>query len=93
MNETAEQNWSTSALDRQIGTLYYERLLVSQDREPLRQEAAANIALLQRSPREFVRDPVLLEFLGLPEAGRLLEADMGFAHFQQTANGQSGINV
>ena len=76
MNETAEQNWSTRALDRQIGTLYYERLLASQDREPLRQEATANIAPLQQSPREFVRDPVLLEFLGLPETGRLLEADL-----------------
>ena len=76
MNETAEQNWSTRALDRQIGTLYYERLLASQDREPLRQEATANIARLQPSPREFVRDPVLLEFLGLPETGRLLEADL-----------------
>lgn len=76
MNETAEQNWSTRALDRQIGTLYYERLLASHDREPLRQEAATNIAPLQQSPREFVRDPVLLEFLGLPETGRLLEADL-----------------
>jgi predicted nuclease of restriction endonuclease-like (RecB) superfamily len=76
MNEAAEQNWSTRALERQIGTLYYERLLASQDREPLRQEAATNIAPLQQSPREFVRDPVLLEFLGLPETGRLLEADL-----------------
>jgi predicted nuclease of restriction endonuclease-like (RecB) superfamily len=32
MNEAADQNWGTRALDRQIGTLYYERLLVSQDR-------------------------------------------------------------
>jgi hypothetical protein len=31
---------------------------------------------LQKTPREFVRDPVLLEFLGLPETGRLLEADL-----------------
>lgn len=76
MNEAAGQNWSTRALDRQIGTLYYERLLASQDREPLRQEAAANIASLQKSPREFVRDPVLLEFLGLTETGRILEADL-----------------
>ena len=29
MNEAAEQNWSTRALERQIGTLYYERLLMS----------------------------------------------------------------
>jgi predicted nuclease of restriction endonuclease-like (RecB) superfamily len=76
MNEAASQNWSTRALDRQIGTLYYERLLASGDRQAVQAEAAANLASLQRTPREFVRDPVMLEFLGLPDAGRLLEADL-----------------
>lgn len=76
MNEAASQNWSTRALDRQIGTLYYERLLASGDRQAVQAEAAANMASLQRTPREFVRDPVMLEFLGLPDAGRLLEADL-----------------
>lgn len=76
MNEVAEQNWASRALERQIGTLYYERLLVSQDRQPVKAEAQAQIASLQKNPREFVRDPVLLEFLGLPETGRLLEADL-----------------
>lgn len=76
MNEAAEQNWASRALERQIGTLYYERLLVSRDREPVQAEALAQIAPLQKHPREFVRDPVLLEFLGLPETGRLLEADL-----------------
>ena len=72
MEEAATENWSTRAVDRQIGTLYYERLLASCDRDPVRQESAAQIAPLQKTPREFVRDPVLLEFLGLPETGRLL---------------------
>ena len=76
VQEAASQNWSTRALDRQIGTLYYERLLASRDREPVRQEALVQIAPLQKTPREFVRDPVLLEFLGLPETGRVLEADL-----------------
>ena len=76
MNEAAEQNWSSRALERQIGTLYYERLLVSRDRDPVKDEARAQIAPLEKMPREFVRDPVLLEFLGLPETGRLLEADL-----------------
>jgi predicted nuclease of restriction endonuclease-like (RecB) superfamily len=76
MNEVAEQNWSTRALDRQIGTLYYERLLASQDRQAVRAEATAKLDPLQHTPREFVRDPVMLEFLGLPDAGRLLEADL-----------------
>jgi predicted nuclease of restriction endonuclease-like (RecB) superfamily len=76
LTEAATQNWSSRALDRQIGRLYYERLLVSKDRVPVEEEAAEKIAELQMSPRDFVRDPVLLEFLGLPETGRLLESHL-----------------
>ncbi|THG82984.1 DUF1016 domain-containing protein [Pseudomonas sp. A-1] len=83
MNETAEQGWTTRALDRQIGTLYYERLLASQDRTAVEQEAASNLQLLGKSPREFVRDPVLLEFLGLPNAGAFLESDLEQALIDQ----------
>jgi predicted nuclease of restriction endonuclease-like (RecB) superfamily len=76
LNETAAQGWTTRALERQIGTLYYERLLASSDRAAVEQEAASNIAPLQKSPREFVRDPVMLEFLGMSGTGKLLEADL-----------------
>jgi predicted nuclease of restriction endonuclease-like (RecB) superfamily len=76
MNESADQGWSTRALERQIGTLYYERLLASSDRREVEQEAASNIAPLQQNPREFVRDPVMLEFLGLPGTGKLLESNL-----------------
>ena len=74
--EAANQNWSTRALERQIGTLYYERLLASTDRYSVTAEAQQNLATLPVTPREFVRDPVLLEFLGLPDTGRLLEASL-----------------
>ena len=76
MNESATQNWSSRALERQINTLYYERLLASQDKAAVETEAKMNLAQLNQSPREFVRDPVLLEFLGIPDTGRLLEADL-----------------
>lgn len=74
MNEAAVQNWSSRALERQIGTLYYERLLASQDRAAVEQEAGAQLQALGNNPREFVRDPVLLEFLGLPMPGRCWKA-------------------
>ncbi len=74
VQEAAAQNWSTRALERQIGSLYYERLLLSQDKAAVTSEAQANMAALEHSPRAFVRDPVMLEFLGLPETGRLLDA-------------------
>jgi predicted nuclease of restriction endonuclease-like (RecB) superfamily len=76
MNESATQNWSSRALERQINTLYYERLLSSQDKAAVETEAKMNLVPFNQSPREFVRDPVLLEFLGVPDSGRLLEADL-----------------
>jgi len=76
MNESADQNWGSRALERQIGTLYYERLLASKDRKPVRREAATMIAKADKTPRDFVRDPVLLEFLGLPGSGKLLESNL-----------------
>ena len=79
MNEAATQNWNTRALERQIGTLYYERLLTSKDRQPVRAEAAEKLAEIQSTPREFIRDPVLLEFLGLPGTGKLLESNLEHA--------------
>ncbi len=76
MNEAATQNWSSRALDRQIETLYFDRLLLSGDKTSVAAEASANIAALPPTPREFVRDPVMLEFLGLPGTGKLLESSL-----------------
>ena len=76
VQEVAAQNWSTRALERQIGSLYFERLLLSQDKAAVTEEAQANMATLEQSPRAFVRDPMMLDFLGLPETGRLLEAKL-----------------
>jgi predicted nuclease of restriction endonuclease-like (RecB) superfamily len=76
MNEAAGQNWGTRALERQIGTLYYERLLASKDRKPVRVEAAKKVITADATPREFVRDPVMLEFLGMPDTGKLLESKL-----------------
>ena len=73
--EASRENWSTRALERQISTLYYERLLSSSDRPMVKQEAHEKLSGLQ-TPRDFVRDPVMLEFLGMPGTGKLLEADL-----------------
>ena len=76
MQEAAAQNWSTRVLERQIGTLYYERLLSSPDPDRLIAETQQQLPAPTQTPRDFVRDPVMLEFLGLPNTGRLLEADL-----------------
>jgi predicted nuclease of restriction endonuclease-like (RecB) superfamily len=80
--EAAEQGWSVRALDRQIGTLYYERLLSTQDKAKpsVKAEAAKNIALnAAPDPRDFIRDPYVLEFLGVSQnqaAPMLYEQDI-----------------
>jgi predicted nuclease of restriction endonuclease-like (RecB) superfamily len=75
MNEAAGQGWTTRSLERQISTLYYERLLATADRPAVEEESKGNLATLQ-TPRDFVRDPIMLEFLGLPGVGKLLEVDL-----------------
>lgn len=83
MNESAIQNWSSRALERQINTLYYERLLTSRDRPAIEQEAATHIQKMKAHPRDFIRDPVMLEFLGLPNAGLTQETDLEQALIRQ----------
>jgi predicted nuclease of restriction endonuclease-like (RecB) superfamily len=64
MNEAATQNWNTRALERQIGTLYYERLLASQDRQSVREEATHNLAEIQTTPRSSFRTGFCSNFWG-----------------------------
>jgi predicted nuclease of restriction endonuclease-like (RecB) superfamily len=74
VDESIAQNWSTRALERQLGSLYYERLLASRDKKAVKAEAVKNLASEAPSVRDFIRDPVVLEFLGLPGTGKLLES-------------------
>ncbi|MCK9246575.1 MAG: PDDEXK nuclease domain-containing protein [Anaerolineaceae bacterium] len=73
--EAILQHWSVRALERQIGTLYYERLLSSRDKAPVAAEAEAKIAALASDPKEFLRDPYILDFLNL-ESGHYQETDL-----------------
>ena len=65
MREAVSQNWSSRALERQIGTLYYERLLSSREKAPVSAEAQANTAPLADSPKDYLREPYILDFLNL----------------------------
>ena len=61
MNEAADSVWSTRQMDRQISTLYYERLLASKDKTPVVAEAKQKMNELK--PEQFIHDPFVLEFL------------------------------
>ena len=73
--EAITQNWSVRALERQIGVLYYERLLASQERAVVEAEAKRQLAPLQSQVTDYLRDPYVLDFLNLPQA-HWLEADL-----------------
>jgi predicted nuclease of restriction endonuclease-like (RecB) superfamily len=74
--EAVKQNWSSRALDRQISSLYYDRLTISKDKQAVRDEASQKIGTEGVNARSFIHDPVMLEFLGLPETGKLLESNL-----------------
>ncbi|WP_077919497.1 YhcG family protein [Spirosoma sp. 209] len=75
MNEAAEQQWSSRALERQINSLYYERLLATRetDRPDIRQEADEKTKPLQIKPEDVLKDPYILEFLNLQPNWKIYE--------------------
>lgn len=75
ISESIEQNWSVKALERQIGKLYYERLLTSKDKSPVIEEAKEHTEPLKTDAKNYLRDPYILDFLNLPHQP-LLESDL-----------------
>ena len=76
MNEAAEQNWSVRALERQINSLYCERLLLSKNKKPVLREAEEKTALLRQEPAEFMKDPYVLEFLNIKDRSNFRESEL-----------------
>ena len=76
MNEAADCNWSTRALERQINSLYYERLLSSQKKKQIRQEAKEKISKLKANYADFIKDPVVLEFLVMRDKSSYRESEL-----------------
>jgi predicted nuclease of restriction endonuclease-like (RecB) superfamily len=69
-----DQNWSTRALQRQINSLYYERLLMSPTKAPVIEEMQEQTQSL--APGDFIKDPYVLEFLGLGDNPAFRESDL-----------------
>ncbi|TNH02332.1 DUF1016 domain-containing protein [Testudinibacter sp. TR-2022] len=65
--EAIENNWSARALDRQISVLYYERLLASQNKAVVVQEAEQKTEPLKETIQDYLRDPYILDFLNLQD--------------------------
>ncbi len=65
LSEAIAQNWSARALERQINSFYYERILSSKKDKAVLAEAKRVTEALTDSPEDFIKDPYVLEFLRL----------------------------
>ena len=75
IEETIKSNWSTRQLERQITTLFYERILSSKNKEKVSQEIY-KLEPKKNQPEDIIKDPYVLEFLGLPENIDFLEKNL-----------------
>lgn len=75
-NESLNQSWSYRTLKRNIETQYYHRLLSSGDKKPVIEEMNTLTKDYQNDKLEFVKNPVIFEFLGIPQNASLLEKDL-----------------
>ena len=74
MQEAVKSQWSTRQLERQINSFFYERLLSSKNKE----QVAEEIQTLEpaKKPEDVIRDPYVLEFLGLTPNDDFYESDL-----------------
>ncbi|MFC0322454.1 YhcG family protein [Gallibacterium melopsittaci] len=72
--ESVKNNWSSRQLERQIHSQLYERLLLSNDKQSVL--AVANQSMLPTDPQQIIKDPMILEFLGLQRESAYYEKDL-----------------
>ena len=74
--EAQEQAWSVRTLQRNISSQYYYRMLMSQNTEPVEKEMKELTATYQADKLEFIKNPVIAEFLGLSSNTDFTESEL-----------------
>lgn len=74
--EAYEQTWSVRTLERNIETLYYFRLLASQDKQPVIDEMKEKTVQYQNDKLEFIKNPIVAEFLGYNLSSNFNETEL-----------------
>ena len=72
--EAVNNSWNGRELERQINSQLYERLLLSNDKESVL--AVARKERIPETPQEVIKDPMVLEFLGLEKNPAFYESDL-----------------
>ena len=74
--EAVEQTWSVRALQRNISSQYYYRMLKTQKKELVESEMKELTAPYQNDKLEFIKNPVVAEFLGFSQNTDFTESDL-----------------
>ena len=74
--EAAEQTWSVRTLQRNISSQYYYRMLKTQKQEFVESEMKELTAPYQNDKLEFIKNPVIVEFLGFSQDTDFTESDL-----------------
>lgn len=76
LKEAQEQMWSYRTLDRNIGSQYYERLLLSHNKERVEMEMKSLTRTFEQDKLEFIKNPTVAEFIGLSPNNDFTESDL-----------------
>lgn len=76
LKEASEQMWSYRTLDRNIGSQYYERLLLSQHKSTVQPEMRNLTSSTERFALDFIKNPTVAEFIGLAPNIDFSESDL-----------------
>lgn len=82
--EAVNNAWTARETERQINSMLYERLLLSNDKETVL--AVARKQRLPQTPQEIIKDPMMLEFLGLERKAAYYEKDLESAIISHLAD-------
>ena len=74
--EAVEQTWSVRTLQRNISSQYYYRMLKTQKKELVENEMKELTASYQNDKLEFIKNPVVAEFLGFSQDTDFTESDL-----------------
>lgn len=93
-HECENSNWSVRELDRQIDSSLYERLLLSEGE--VNKKVVLEIeskGITYQTPDSFIKDPMVVEFIGIPEDKPRLESDLKIGKLRPENFGQMDLYV
>jgi len=76
MNECANESWAVKTLQRNVSTQYYYRLLASDNKSIVKNEMQEKTATFQNDTLEFIKNPMIAEFLGLTPNSDFSETEL-----------------